>query len=184
MTNQPLIVWKTMNSYAKKLLKVCSKPNSFDPSKLNWYEKLELTSFPTEGVIYELSKEYSQWFKIVMLCYVRGNNLINDQWVNLCRNEWKDTTINSNAKRRVIENHTKQLYWFTLSQVWHPLFLATLARKISIWNTQLYTLTIRNTSCTLQDQNNLYIFKLAPSRPKFSEFTNTKPYSITNANLN
>jgi len=58
----------------------------------------------------------------------------------------------SYEKRRVIEKHIEQLYWFTLPQWLCPVFLATLARKIALSNNQLYMFTIKNTSCTLQDK--------------------------------
>ena len=69
------------------------------------------------------------------------------------------------TERRVREKHIEQLYWFTLPQGLRPIFLATLARKISLLITQLYTLTIKNTSCTLQDQNHHWVFKFASYKP-------------------
>jgi len=78
----------------------------------------------------------------------------------------------------------KQLYWFTLPQGLHPVFIATLARKIPLTTlncTQLQSWTLVS-PCKIT--NHFWITKLTPCSPKNLDYNNAKPYSITKTQLN
>jgi len=66
----------------------------------------------------------------------------------------------------VREDHTRQLYWFTLPQGLHPAFLATLIRKISLTTlncTQSQSITVLT---PYKITNHLWISELTPYNPK------------------
>jgi len=66
----------------------------------------------------------------------------------------------------VREEHTRQLYWFTLPQGLHLVFLAALARKIPLTTLNCTQLQPRTLLAPCKITKHLWITKLTPYNPK------------------
>jgi len=105
-------------------------PNSYIKSKPELIEKSGIDRVARRRI-------FLMWINQRRWSMIKDKNYVT-VWVNSMNRELTYAELNErhktkvDAEKRVREKHPKQLYWFTLPQGLRLVFLATLARKISL----------------------------------------------------